>query len=103
MPRKSWECVCSPISSCSSSRRSRGSTSRRPPEYFDKIHKIVEAEGGTVERFLAVMGPWEYFAIVEYPDLEAAFRVVGKIAKLDLFETETFPVEDVKVFLKALV
>ena len=75
----------------------------KTPEYFDKIHKIVEAEGGTVERFLAVMGPWEYFAIIEYPDLEAAFRVLGKIAKLEWFETETFPAEDVKIFWKALV
>jgi uncharacterized protein with GYD domain len=70
----------------------------KTPEYFDEIYKIVEAEGGTVERFLAVMGPWEYFGIFEYPDLEAAFRVLGKIAKLEVFETETFPAEDVKVF-----
>jgi uncharacterized protein with GYD domain len=75
----------------------------KTPEYFDKIHKIVEDEGGTVERFLAVMGPWEYLGIFEYPDLEAAFRVLGKIAKLEVFETETFPAEDVKVFWKALV
>lgn len=75
----------------------------KTPEFFDKIRKIVEAEGGTVERFLAVMGPWEYFAIIQYPDLEAAFRVVGKIAKLEVFETETFPAEEVDVFLKALV
>jgi uncharacterized protein with GYD domain len=75
----------------------------KTPEYFDQIHKIVEDEGGTVERFLAVMGPWEYFGIFEYPDLEAAFRVLGKIAKLEVFETETFPAEDVKVFWKALV
>ena len=58
---ESWECACSPISSCSSSRRSRGSTSRRPPR---QDPEVVEAEGGTVERFLAVMGPWEYFAII---------------------------------------
>ena len=57
----------------------------------EKIHEIVEAKGGTVERFLAVIGPWEYFAIIEYPDLEAAFRVVGKIAKLEVFETEDVP------------
>ena len=76
---------------------------REDPEYFEKIHEIVEAEGGTVERFLAVMGPWEYLGIFEYPDLEAAFRVLGKIAKLEVFETETFPAEDVKVFWKALV
>ena len=75
----------------------------KTPAYFDEIHKIVEAEGGTVERFLAVMGPWEYLAILEFPELEAAFRVLAKIAKLEVFETETFPAEDVKVFWKALV
>ena len=75
----------------------------KTPEYFDKIHKIVEDEGGTVERFLAIMGPWEYLGIFEYPTLEAAFRVLGKIAKLEVFETETFPAEDVKVFFKELV
>ena len=62
----------------------------KTPEYFDEIHKIVEGEGGTVERFFAVMGPWEY-------------RVLGKIAKLEVFETETFPAEEVKTFWKALV
>jgi uncharacterized protein with GYD domain len=75
----------------------------KTPEYFDKIHKIVEDEGGSVERFLAVMGPWEYLAIFEVPEIEATFRILGKIAKLEVFETETFPAEDVKVFWKALV
>ena len=75
----------------------------KTPEYFDKIYKIVQDQCPLLERFLAVMGPWEYLGIFEYPDLEAAFRVLGRIAKLELFETETFPAEDVKVFWKALV
>ena len=83
--------------------RPRGSTSKKTPEYFDKIHTIVEDEGGPVERFLAVMGPWEYLGIFEYPDLEAAFRVLGKIREVEVFETETFPAEDVKLLWKALV
>ena len=75
----------------------------KTPEYFDKIHKIVEDEGGTVERLLAIMGPFEYLGIFEYPDLETAFRVLGKIAKLEVFETETFPAEEIKLFVKELV
>ncbi len=75
----------------------------KTPEYFEKIHEIVELEGGKVDRFLAIMGPWEYLGIFTYPDLEAAFRALGKIAKLEIFETETFPAEDVEVFFKVLV
>jgi uncharacterized protein with GYD domain len=75
----------------------------KAPEYLEKIHKIVEAEGGKLERFMAVMGPWEYLGIFVYPDNEAAFRVLGKIAKLEVFETETFPAEDVETFFKVLV
>jgi uncharacterized protein with GYD domain len=73
------------------------------PKHFEKIRQIVEGEGGNVERFLAIMGPWEYLGVFTYPDLEAAFRVLAKIAKLEVFETETFPAEDVEVFLKTLV
>jgi len=73
------------------------------PEYFEKIYKIVEGEGGKVERFLATMGPYEYLGIFTYPDNEVAFRALGKIAKLEVFETETFPAEDVEVFFKVLV
>jgi uncharacterized protein with GYD domain len=75
----------------------------KTPEYLEKIRKIVEAEGGKLERFMAIMGPWEYLGIFVYPDNEAAFRVLGKIAKLEVFETETFPAEDVETFFKVLV
>jgi uncharacterized protein with GYD domain len=75
----------------------------KTPEYLDKIHKIVEDEGGKLERFMAVMGPWEYLGIFTYPDNEAAFRVLGKIAKFEIFETETFPAEDVETFFKVFV
>ena len=75
----------------------------KTPVYLDEIHKIVEHEGGTLERFMAIMGPWEYLGIFTYPDNEAAFRVLGKIAKLEIFETETFPAEDVETFFKVFV
>ena len=73
------------------------------PEYLEKIREIIVHEGGTLERILAVMGPWEFLAIVKYPDNETAFRVLAKIAALELFKTETFPAEDVEVFWNVLV
>ena len=75
----------------------------KTPQYLEKIQEIVEIEGGKLERFMAIMGPWEYLGIFTYPDNEAAFRVLGKIAKLEVFETETFPAEDVETFFKVLV
>ena len=50
----------------------------KAPEYLEKIGEIIESEGGTLERTLAVMGPWDFLAIVEYPDNETAFRVLRK-------------------------
>ena len=49
------------------------------------------------------MGPWDFFAIVKYPDNETAFRVLAKIGKLEVLKTETFPAEPMEVFVKALV
>jgi uncharacterized protein with GYD domain len=59
----------------------------KTPEYFEKVHKIVGLEGGTLERFMATMGPWEYLAIFKFPDNEVAFRILDEIAKLEIFET----------------
>ena len=75
----------------------------KAPEYLEKIREIIEFEGGILERTLAVMGPWDFLAIVKYPDNETAFRVLAKIGKLEVVKTETFPAEDVTVFMKALV
>ena len=73
------------------------------PKHIAKFREIVELEGGKVERFLAFMGPWDFFAIVKYPDNETAFRVLAKIAKLEFLKTETFPAEEVELFVKTLV
>jgi uncharacterized protein with GYD domain len=78
-------------------------TLEKAPEYLEKFRKIIVEEGGVLEETFAVMGPWDFLALVKYPDNEAAFRVLGKIAKLEVFETETFPAEDVKLFVKELV
>jgi uncharacterized protein with GYD domain len=73
------------------------------PEYLDKIRHIIEEEGGQLEDVYAIMGPWDFLSIAKYPDNETAFRVLAKIAKLEVVKTETFPAEKVDVFLKALV
>jgi uncharacterized protein with GYD domain len=73
------------------------------PKYLEKIRTIIHEEGGTLEKTFAMMGPWDFFAIVKYPDTETAFRVLAKIGLLEVVKTETFPAEEVEVFVKALV
>jgi uncharacterized protein with GYD domain len=75
----------------------------KAPEYLDKIRKIIEGEGGKLEKTFALMGPWDFVSIVLYPDNAAAFRALAKIGMLEVVHTETFPAEEVDVFLKTLV
>jgi uncharacterized protein with GYD domain len=76
---------------------------KEAPKHLAQLTKIVEAEKGKVERVLAMMGPYDFISILEYPTVEAAFKAHGRIAALDVVEAETFPVEEIEVFLKALV
>ena len=75
----------------------------KAPEYLEKFKHIIEEEGGKLEDTFAVMGPWDFLALVQYPDNAAAFRALAKIGKLEVIKTETFPVEKVDIFLKTLV
>ena len=61
------------------------------PKYLDKIKTIIEEEGGLLEDVYAVMGPWDFFAIVKYPDNETAFRVLAKIGMLEVVEDRDVP------------
>jgi uncharacterized protein with GYD domain len=71
------------------------------PKYLEKIEKIIVEEGGVLEKTWAVMGPYDFLAIVKYPDNETAFRVLAKIGTLEIVKTETFPAEEIDVFVKA--
>jgi uncharacterized protein with GYD domain len=73
------------------------------PKYLDKIKHFVEAEQGHIDTVWAMMGPYDFVTVVKYPTIEAAFRALAKIGTLDVVKTETFPVEEVESFLKALV
>ncbi|HKB94387.1 MAG TPA: GYD domain-containing protein [Gaiellaceae bacterium] len=75
----------------------------KAPEYLEKFRHIIEEEGGTLEDTFAIMGPWDFLAIVKYPDNAAAFRALAKIGRLEVVKTETFPVEKVDLFLETLV
>ena len=75
----------------------------KAPEYLEKFRRIVEEEKGFLEDVYAVMGPWDFVALVQYPDNEAAFRALAKIGKLEVIKTETFPIEKIDVFFKTLV
>jgi uncharacterized protein with GYD domain len=73
----------------------------KAPVYLEKIREIIEAEGGKLDTVYAIMGPWDFFAIVKYPDTETAFRVLAKIGLLEVVKTETFPAEPVETFVKS--
>jgi uncharacterized protein with GYD domain len=75
----------------------------KAPEYLDKFKHLIEEEGGVLEETFALMGPWDFLALVKYPDNAAAFRALAKIGKLEVIKTETFPIEKVEVFIKTLV
>jgi uncharacterized protein with GYD domain len=75
----------------------------KAPVYLEKIREIIEAEGGKLDTVYAIMGPWDFFAIVKYPDTETAFRVLAKIGLLEVVKTETFPAEPVETFVKSFV
>jgi uncharacterized protein with GYD domain len=75
----------------------------KAPEYLERFKHLIEEEGGVLEETFAVMGPWDFLALVKYPDNAAAFRALAKIGKLEVIKTETFPIEKVEVFIKALV
>jgi uncharacterized protein with GYD domain len=75
----------------------------KAPEYLEKFKKLIEEEGGVLEDTFAIMGPWDFLALVKYPDNAAAFRALAKIGKLEVIKTETFPIEKIDVFVKALV
>lgn len=75
----------------------------KAPEYLDKFKHLIEEEGGVLEETFALMGPWDFLALVKYPDNAAAFRALAKIGKLEVIKTETFPIEKVEVFVKTLV
>jgi uncharacterized protein with GYD domain len=72
-------------------------------EYLEKFRHIIEEEKGILDDTFAVMGPWDFIALVQYPDNEAAFRALAKIGMLEVIKTETFPIEKVDVFFKTLV
>ena len=76
---------------------------KEAPKYLEKIRIFVEEQKGVLDTTFALMGPWDFFAIVKYPTVEAAFKAHAKIATLDVIEVETFPVEKVELFLEALV
>ena len=75
----------------------------KAPEFLEKFKKLIKEEDGVLKEIFAIMGPWDFFALVEYPDNAAAFRALAKIGKLEVIKTETFPFEKVDVFVKSLV
>ena len=77
-------------------------TLKEAPRFLEKIKSFVEEQKGELKETFALMGPWDFFAIVEYPTVEAAFTAHARVATLEVIEVETFPVEEVELFIKAV-
>ena len=75
----------------------------KAPDFLEKFKFVIEEEGGKLEETFALMGPWDFFFLAEYPDNAAAFRALAKIGKFEAIKTETFPLEKVDVFFEAFV
>jgi uncharacterized protein with GYD domain len=75
---------------------------KEAPKYLEKIRFFVEEQKGELGEMFAMMGPWDFFAVVKYPTVEAAFKAHVKVATLEVIEVETFPVEKVEFFIEAL-
>ena len=53
---------------------------KEAPKYLEKIKFFVEEQKGELDAPFAMMGPWDFFAIVKYPTVEAAFQAHARIA-----------------------
>ena len=49
------------------------------PEHFEKITKIIEKEQGVLDKWYALMGPWDFFAITKFPDNERRFAPSARL------------------------
>ena len=59
------------------------------PERFQQNRQIVEANGGKVIGFYALMGAWDLLAITEFPDEKRAMSALVTIGKTGRLTTQT--------------
>ena len=72
------------------------------PERFGTFNGIVEEEGGKIERFHGLMGPWDVITLCSYPDNRAAMKAAGRIGNLINAQTLTMPALEKDDFLQLL-
>ena len=72
------------------------------PERFKKFKGIVEEEGGRIERFHGLMGPWDVITLCDYPATRAAMKGAGRIGNLINAQTLTMPALEQDDFLQLL-
>lgn len=68
-------------------------------EVLLKANGIIDMVGGKLVDIWAVMGEYDFVAVVEYPSDVAAFEAVTKMAELGFFTTETLPAIAMDKFL----
>ena len=72
------------------------------PERFKKFNEIVEEQGGKIERFHGLMGPWDVITLCRYPDTRAAMKGAARIGNLINAQTLTMAALEKEDFLRLL-
>lgn len=75
------------------------------PKRLDKAKKLIKAEGGAMKAFYMTMGEYDFIAVYEAPDDEAAARFTLQLGMTGTIHTKTlkaFPEAEYRKILGSL-
>lgn len=72
------------------------------PERYETFRALIEAEGGTIQAFRGLMGPYDVMVLADYPDVSHASRGAAAVGNLIRAESTTLPCLEPDDFLALL-
>ncbi len=77
-------------------------TLTKNPERIKEVNKDVEAMGGKILSQYAILGPYDFFNVVEAADNEAIAKISINLASRGTLRIQTFPAIEVDAFIENL-